>query len=231
MGEQLEEQYPRALGATREVLKFGAMLLHVREVILPECSQRENIQNKGKTSKGQGLLGWLTKYAPEVNYKTACRFMDVAEAIRNSFALPARAAKQLTFSDLVTTPTDELDEQFRALQEKIFAFVEGTSQKSWLDQFRESQSRGGDTSAHRKKLTPEQERAQFLENCKTDFEAALKALDPIVCKKTWQASSIPRSHLEEAADLFRQFARDISEFLKPNAPSQLNDSHPSTPSP
>lgn len=159
MGQQIEEQYPKAIGASLEVMKFGAMLLHVVEVVLTV----RTTPSRGPTAKGGGLKGWLEKYAPTVNYKTACRFLDVAESIRAQFALPPKTAKQISFCELATTPEDKLPEQFRGMQSKLFSFVKGTSQKSWLDKFKKPTRKGGNQTGddEPQKLKPH-ERAEII---------------------------------------------------------------------
>jgi hypothetical protein len=171
------------------------------------------IEAKAKPENKQRFMAWVKENFASGGHRTATRYMRLAEAF--SEGLDSTVQFQTLTRDLASSV--EALKKFQLdlshpMVAKIAQWAAGRGSYQLMLDF--PGSRGGDTSAHRKKLTPEQEHAQFLENCKTDFEAALMALDALVCQKTWQAPSIPRSHLEEAADLFRQFARDISAFLK-----------------
>lgn len=100
-------QYQKAVNGLYEAYLFGVMLQKVKAALeaqgegLPQgaspeaspCSlTRENarriVGNNGNEmtcaggwNAGMGLKGWLAKAAPEVNYKTAMRFLAVAEKV------------------------------------------------------------------------------------------------------------------------------------------------------
>lgn len=145
MGEQLTEQFERATGGMREVLIFGAMIMHLRASII---SARGNVRTGGANSKDSGIKAWIEEHAPKVNLSTAYRLESVTAAIADKWdGLPESLAKKIAFPDLVTLPEPKLAKIDRRLPKKrveLFDYVKGTSQRSWLDQFVNT-SRGGKT--------------------------------------------------------------------------------------
>lgn len=137
MGAQLTEQYQRAVGGMTEVLKFGAMMMMLRERY-PEIAQRGgDRRSKSNVNFDRVTLReWLSEHAPEVNRTTAYRFLHVAEAVSQKFELPAR----VSFIELATKPAEDLDERLRKKQLELWEFVNGTSQRSWLDMFKPVES-------------------------------------------------------------------------------------------
>jgi hypothetical protein len=155
MGEQLTTQYRRAVGGMQEVIIFGAMMIKLREKF-PE------ITKKGPAAKSNSTRGvtpdepapitlkkWLGTYAPEVKESTAYRFLHVTESIANKYAeiVGSKTAKMISLPDLVTLPAEELPKGCEAKQLELFEFVNGTSQRSWLDMFspESAQKRGHKT--------------------------------------------------------------------------------------
>lgn len=125
MGAQLTEQYQRAVGAMTEILRFGAMMMMLRETLFA----RE--QGSGNGRKGDGVKAWLALHAPSIDRGSAYRFMNVAMAVSEKFELP----KKVSFIDLASKPADELPKKLQKKQLELWGFVNGTSQRSWLDQF------------------------------------------------------------------------------------------------
>ncbi|MFL6416130.1 MAG: hypothetical protein ACJ74Y_10750 [Bryobacteraceae bacterium] len=162
LGQQLDEQYERATGGMREVLKFGAMMMMLRAHIV---STRGKVATGGADSKGTGIKAFVEKHTKKVKLSTGYRFEDVAKAVQKAYELPARVAKALPFEQLVTTPTKDLPEFARSAQEKVFEFVDGTSQRSLLDEFKEPGERGGARSKgdKNKKETAEEAHDRILE--------------------------------------------------------------------
>lgn len=143
MGEQLTTQYRRAVSGMQEVVIFGAMMIKLREKF-PE------ITKKGPAAKSKSTRGltldepapitlekWLNTYAPDVKKPTAYRFLHVTESIAGHYAeiVGAKTAKLISLPDLVTLPAKELPRGCEAKQLQLFEFVNGTSQRSWLDMF------------------------------------------------------------------------------------------------
>lgn len=152
MGAQLTAQYERATGGMREVLKFGAMMMMLRVEVVSKLDT--TVATRGPTAKDTGVKKWIEEHAPKVQRSTAYRFEDVAKAVVKAYELPARITKRLTFEQLVTTPAKNLDDDARSAQEKLFAFVDGTSQKSLLDNFRAAKPFGAGLRDSQRKHTP-----------------------------------------------------------------------------
>lgn len=143
MGEQLTEQFDKATGGMREVLIFGAMMMHLRARLISACGNKE--LPRGVNSEG-GIKSWVETYAKKVNLSTAYRLEAVTAAIADKWdGLPDTLAKKIEFPDLVTLPEPKLakiDKRLPKKREELFDYVKGTSQRSWLDQFKQT-SRGG----------------------------------------------------------------------------------------
>lgn len=149
MGQQLTEQYKLATSGMQQVVIFGAMMIKLRE-LHPELAQKGG-DRKSKSSVDTDRLSlakWLEKYAPEVKRPTALRFLNVTEAICEDYTqiVGAKTAKLISLPDLVTTPAKDLPKGCEAKQLTLFEFVNGTSQRSWLDRFspESPQKRGRD---------------------------------------------------------------------------------------
>jgi hypothetical protein len=138
-GRQLTEQYHRATGGMREVLIFGAMMLQLRREH-PELAQRGgDRRSKSNVDFDQKmtLRGWLELHAPEVKYATAQRFLAVTESVACEYPaiVGPKVARSIDLATLVTTPAKKLDDRLAAKQLELFEWVNGTSQRSWLDRF------------------------------------------------------------------------------------------------
>lgn len=143
MGAQLTSQYHRAVSGMQEVVIFGGMMMQLRERY-PELTQRgpssKSNSTRGVTPADEQpvtLKKWLSAYAPEVKEATAYRFLRVAESVAQDYTriVGAKTAKAIGLADLVTTPADKLPADFAAKQLELFDWVNGTSQRSWLDRF------------------------------------------------------------------------------------------------
>lgn len=104
----LTKQYQKALDGLYEAYRFGMMLRAVKERLEDaEDAPAEPPQNadaagsltcenawnvKPGWNRGMGLKGWLAIHCPEINYKTACRFLAVAEKTVAALALADEAA-------------------------------------------------------------------------------------------------------------------------------------------
>lgn len=198
MGAQLTEQYHKAVGAMPEILRFGAMMIRLEETL----SARG--QGSGNGVKGDGVKGWLTEHAPEVSRATAYRFRDVTLAIAEDYAqlVGPKVAKQFALPDLVTADPKKLPESARKKQLALFAYVSGTSQRSWLDKMRPIKARGGNTyergGAKGKRKSPDEEALIELGDPWNAFEAAWPKhwlRIPHHLLKQWDASMLDKRRL------------------------------------
>ena len=135
-GQQLTQQYQRAVGGMREVLIFGAMLKKVEQSLPMSTRGHGNINNLHNS--GGGLKGWLATNAPEISRPTALRFLGVTEAIARDYQaiVGEQVASAYDLPALVLANTDDLDAATALKQGELFAFVSGTSQRSWLDRYK-----------------------------------------------------------------------------------------------
>jgi hypothetical protein len=159
MGEQLTAQYKLATSGMQQVVIFGAMMLKLREKHPETAKHGGNRRSSSNVELEKVTLrGWLENYAPEVKLTTALRFLNVTEAIAENYQeiVGAKTAKIISLPDLVTTPSAELPKGCEAKQLELFDFVNGTSQKSWLDRFSpvSPQQRGRDSRSHDKPRPP-----------------------------------------------------------------------------
>lgn len=152
LGVQLTEQYEKATGGMKAIFVFGAMMLQIREVV----STCGNNSSRGPQTKGDGLKGWLTEFAPTVHLSTAYRFMTLAEGLREEFRLGSKC----DMVRLLTAPADDLKKGEATTRKKIEAFVEGKSQRQLMFEFgyAEAKEKGGKKNKNSDKpLTPEEE--------------------------------------------------------------------------
>jgi hypothetical protein len=133
-----------------EVLKFGAMMMALRQTL----SAREH---SGHGIKGDGVKGWLTEHAPTINRTTAYRFLHVAEAVAEKFQLPGK----VSFVELATRSAEDLPAKLQKKQLELWEFVNGTSQRSWLDMFKPEGRRGGHHPRQGPTKTAEEKQAEI----------------------------------------------------------------------
>jgi len=125
-GTQLTDQYRKAVGGMTEVLRFGAMMMWLNQ----KLSALGQVSKGGRGNK-DGVSEWLRVFAPDVKKSTAYRFLHVAEAVARDFEIK----EKISFIELATTEFSKLPEKLQQKQEELWEFVNGTSQRSWLDRF------------------------------------------------------------------------------------------------
>lgn len=215
IGQQLTAQYKRAVSGMREVLIFGAMLMQVDVTV----SARGHGGKFG--NKGTGLKGWLETYAPEISRPTAYRFLGITKAVTEEYEgiVGPQIAKRFGLPELVLTPPDQLPERARLKQGELFDFISGTSQRSWLDQFRSDgrEQNGGKRdrpngtkrrTAAEKDFDDKEHRA--LEWYKFGFVSLREcALHP---GDTW--IHLPDEELANVADLAKRWAKEADEVCR-----------------
>jgi hypothetical protein len=182
-GAQLTTQYHRATGGMKEVVIFGAMMMQLREEH-PETAQRGGDRKSKSTVDFDRLTlaKWLETYAPEVKRTTAIRFLHVTEAIAQDYVeiVGAKIAKLMPMSQLVTTALEELPETAQAKQLELFEWINGTSQKSWLDRFNPESPQ---KRAHKTKIDQGNDKlkpktaAELAQDAEDEIISILNALD------------------------------------------------------
>lgn len=143
-GAALTQQYHRAVSGMREVLIFGAMLMQIEAKLV----QRGPVSVGGRGNTG-GLREFLRENTPEIAHATAMRFLGITRAVAEEYEaiVGTRVAKRFDLPALVLTDKADLPEVAQAKQLELFDYVAGTSQRSWLDAWREKRqvTIGGDT--------------------------------------------------------------------------------------
>lgn len=197
MGKQFSEQYQRAINAMPEVLKFGVMVMHV-EKLTHDGSVSEKGGGRGK--KG-GLREWLRNYAPDVPLVNAQRFRDVARGIETRYAeiVGGKVAKTYELTDLVGADPEKLAPAVAKKRTALFAFVSGTSQKSWLDQIRAPKEDGGAGGARHAKCP----------HCSGALRSKKTAICPHCKKHTGEEDKTPEQQIEEARASVAEWAEGL----------------------
>lgn len=171
------------------------------------------IEAKAKPANKGRFMAWVKENFSNGVHRTATRYMRLAEAFVGE--LDSTVQFQTLTRDLASS-MEALRERQLDLQHPVVArvaqWVKGRGAYQLMLDF--PGARGGDTSGSRKKLTPEQERAQLLEDAKNDFLAAIEALDRLKEKGTWKAPSITDAMLADSAELCAALAKQIRAWLK-----------------
>jgi hypothetical protein len=214
-GQQLTEQYHRATGGMKEVLIFGAMMMQLRE-LHPELAQKGGDRRSKSTVDFERvtLRDWLHSHAPEVKYATAQRFLAVTQSVATDYAqiVGPKAAKAMPLPELVTTPAKQLDEHMQSKQLELFEWVNGTSQKSWLDKFMPRKlnhpPKPTKASAAKRKANAADETLQAAELMKLT-EEHIETLEQITLAAAFKAADTERlAAMENAVDALKQSIAD-----------------------
>lgn len=223
MGAQLTEQYQLAVGAMTEILKFGAMMMMLRE----RCDSTRGVAKLGNAArKGTGLKAWLKEHAPQVKEATAYRFMDIAESVAEQFALP----KKVKFAELATKPADELTKSLQKKQLELWDFVNGTSQRSWLDQFKRDhrEENGGKRTrpnGTKRRTSDEKGFDDALSQALDWYELGVVGLKESYLHSDERWAVLPEVQLANVADLVKLWAKKLDDICRSRkvVPSKLRD--------
>lgn len=126
MARQLSEQYQRAVGGLWEVVKFGAMMVHLRDAL------------SARGQSGKGVAAWVEEHCPEISRPTAYRFMAIAEGLRQEVKLGAK----VDLLNLLTADHKDLEPKLLRKRTEIQDMLEGRSQRQLLLMFAEPKSGG-----------------------------------------------------------------------------------------
>ncbi|MBQ2282459.1 MAG: hypothetical protein II332_06815 [Kiritimatiellae bacterium] len=118
MAQALTEQHSKIARLTIETIKFGMMLLSVEEYI--------HYQHDGFTS----LKSWLSQWCPTINYKTAQRHKQLAEAIREKCGIKA----------IASVVYQALDQGETEIYQQVEDVVAGSSARQLLLDFKVAES-------------------------------------------------------------------------------------------
>ncbi|HMP73857.1 MAG TPA: hypothetical protein PKE55_11405 [Kiritimatiellia bacterium] len=152
IASQLEAQYRKALAGAYEQLKFGAMILQVRDAIWA-AKRKDNLPTRGPGSGGGSLPEWLSENCTSISQATAYRWMQLAEAVKESMQI---GVKTDLVAMLEANPGD-LPPKYRKLRDKIEAMVDGRSATQIISAYRigvaEPKARGGAREGAGRKMT------------------------------------------------------------------------------
>lgn len=129
-------QWRRAQAGMLEIVAFGALLLEVERRLAASGEPQ-----RGHTSGGSGLRGWLAANCPEIPYYTAMRHRDLARAVAGHVGAaeePARLVRALEAPGPGAAPEPEEG----GLYEEVAALVDGRSARQLLLNFGISTGRG-----------------------------------------------------------------------------------------
>ena len=133
----LTTQYRKAVNGLYEAYLFGQMLLAVQKRL--SLSLTRETKGEWHAPAGSGIKGWLAQHCPDINYKTALRFLSVAEktnaALAESEAVPAspRAGVTPAAGEGARSPfPSETPFLLTFPEETIRAYLEGKSQRQLL---------------------------------------------------------------------------------------------------
>lgn len=142
--EAVTEQYRKAISGCLEMIRFGAMMIEVSTVVSRVRLRSAEGRIEGRE---QGLKGWLEEHCPEVNYKTALRFMALAEGVQRTCGLPVGLPMHLALPG----PDGAIDieaewerqgpgrpvsaERLKELRAQVWELVEGKSARQLLFSF------------------------------------------------------------------------------------------------
>lgn len=118
MAQQLSEQYRRVEASMVEIVRFGAMLVHLRDNIVNPRVDR-------------GLAGWLERNCPEITQGTAYRYMALADGIREHL----RISQRVDIARLLGSTSDELKPAERNHRKRITELLDGKSQRQLVFEF------------------------------------------------------------------------------------------------
>lgn len=207
LGKHLTDQYHRATGAMAEVLKFGAMMMILRDH-LANNSTRGVVRTGGAKAKDTGIKGWLKEFAPEIKEPTAYRFLHVAEVVAKEFVLPGK----ISFPELATKPPETLPPALAKKQSELWDFVNGTSQRSWLDRFKPDGLKGGKRDSKKPALTPEQEHQAKIDAMHADCKSVGEGIKLLIDSNAYRVLS--DAEMEGLIDLAAALLDAASEWHK-----------------
>jgi len=208
MGQQITLEVEGGLHGMRCILRAGVMLECVRKMLTTVPQVRGTAGRMQK--KPLSFDAWLAKFAPQVPSATAYRFIAISASIQESFKglSPAAKAKAGGFAAFVTADPAKLPAKLQSKQLELWSFVDGTSQRSWLDMFKPKKPLGGRRERDPNKAADEPD---------TPEQAAIDLCKPLMAdiaqeflvRKTW--SDLPDAMRRELRGLLYDAYKLIPE--------------------
>jgi len=178
--EAVAAQYRRAISGVVEMVRFGAMLMQVDASLTRETGGR---LSRGGNCDGPTLKGWLEANCPDVNYKTALRFLRLAEQVRTHCKLPAKVPLSLALPADDGAPVEDVDAEsipvapakLRKLREDVWTMIDGKSARQLEFEFRADTPRGGDRRSGQK-LSEEEKYLRLREAARDHWSDTIDGL-------------------------------------------------------
>lgn len=208
LGAHLTSQYRLAVGGMLEHIAFGALVENVQRVV--SALRTQSGRGGGPDTKGDGLKGWLDRFAPEVSRPTAYRCMELAESIRAEFKIGERADLHHLLKGSKASPAELLK------RKAITAFVEGKSQRQLLIGIGKPDAEVGGKRTKTKKLTPAEEQAEWIAAATQTAKSTANALRTI--EERWKL--LDDIELKLAVEAAEKFAEEARTWLKTPPPSR-----------
>ena len=177
---------------------------------------RTNSGDRGPIQGGnEGISTWFAKYAPEVKRTTAYRMEAVGDSVAASWTgLPDTLKKKIALPDLVTSKIKALEKIDRRLpkkQKELFEYVDGTSQRSWLDQFVQKNDSSYDRTTRGKGKTRKSQ-AQHERDLREHCKLVGKALNEVRTEREFYV--LNEAELDGLIDLAEGLADDAKAWRK-----------------
>jgi hypothetical protein len=198
--EMVTEQWHRAQEGLLEILRFGAMMIEVGNVI-----QLDKIHHRGQHSKGNGLQGWLSEHCPTVHYQTAMGYMRAAQGLVKMLELREETPLlQLMGGDVTQQEAEE------GLHEKIMVTLAGSSLRLLKEAGRENdrplgRPRGSGKGETRPPVSAHDQQAMAEEG----LVECYRKLAAYVVSHAYYL--VPLEKRREVAKLLRSLAKDMEE--------------------
>lgn len=199
VGRKLQAQYRAAVAGMMAVLKFGAMYHAIRVEFIARA------ERDGRNARTDpGLKGWLAEYAPEVNERTARRFAELADAVRQLANVPAK----VDMCQLLSASAGALTDRMQKARQRIEALVEGKSQRQLLLMIGDDEGSGSGTRSPARK-GGDNEFQKWLSATAPSLAGTRLADCPEAVQAAWR-EQLEKGHLsaEQLADLNAAQARE-----------------------
>lgn len=125
VAQTLSEQYrlitDRTNGLIRECIKFGAMLIQWERFL--------GTSNAGRSSSGEGLKGWMALNCPEINYKTAFGYKNLAAKNLQLLGGGEAALAALQDKSEITDPSGKPVDISQVIQHRESIFEQADSRR------------------------------------------------------------------------------------------------------
>lgn len=201
LGTQIADLYVKTTEGLVDCVALGDLVAQARQIA--STVEAGRVRGGGRDTKGDGLKAWLEQYAPSVPRTTAYRFEDLAECVRDELKVGVKVNLHHVLKG------ERIDPKEKKLREKVTEFVAGKSQRQILLEVGKYQAQIGGARTTTKKLTPEQEQAEWIAAAKGRAETALNEIHTL--EERWKL--LTDDVIEQAAKDAAAMAKKMKEWL------------------